>query len=282
MSEIILVGDIGSTKSSWWLSANKPVEIHLSGYNPLAHSSKAGIDMISSLVDELNGVLPDKIWYYGAGVVSNVESTQVKELIETRFQSRKINVKSDLAGAAIATCGSKAGTVIILGTGSHAAIFDGHEIIRQANALGYILGDEGGGCDIGKCLLQTYYYNQMPQEVRALMEKILPGSRSEFLKALTTSSTPNKYLAKFAEVAVAMKDHPWIKNIVESRFNLFIRHHLVPLSPVGQIHLVGSIGCIFADLIKNELARYGWSAGEFIKDPAYRLFTMHVNHEIEE
>ncbi|MEP6647256.1 MAG: hypothetical protein ABJC12_09200 [Saprospiraceae bacterium] len=282
MSETILVGDIGSTKSSWWLSGNKPVEIHLNGFNPLVHSSKAGIDMISSLADELNGIHPDKIWYYGAGLVSNVESNQVKTLFETKFRPGKINVKSDLAGAAIAACGSKAGTVIILGTGSHAAVFDGHEIIRQTNALGFILGDEGGGCDIGKCLLRAYYYDQMPLEVRTLMEKFLPGSRSEFLKALTSSSTPNQYLAKFAEVAVAMKDHPWLKNIVITRFDLFIRNHLLPLYPAGQVHVVGSIGCIFADLIENELVKNGLSAGEFIKDPGYRLFTMHVNHEIKE
>lgn len=281
MSEIILVGDIGSTKSTWWISGNEPKEINLSGFNPLVHKPENGINMINSLSHELGNISPYAIFYYGAGVIDDHAEQVVKTLLFHQFPDSKIFVNSDLKGAAIATCGKAAGTVAILGTGSHAAVFDGHNIIRQANSLGYILGDEGGGSDIGKSLLQAYFYNEMPESVRPEMKKYLPEGRPGLLNQLYSSSAPNQYLATFAQVAVLMKENSWIKDLVRSRFKLFVKNHLLPLTPIEPVHILGSIGCIFADLIEQELTEHVLKAGIFLKDPSYRLFTMHIEHGIE-
>lgn len=282
MNEIIVVGDIGSTKSSWWVSGNELREIRLGGFNPLVHSPEVGTMMLTSLSNELKGISPDVIWYYGAGVVDDQVAQTVENMVHQIFPVSKVNVDSDLVGAAIATCGKEAGTVAILGTGSHAAVFDGKRIIRQASALGYILGDEGGGCDIGKSLLQSYFYNEMPEHVRAEMTRFLPDGRSGLVKQLYSSSTPNQYLATFAQVAVALKENSWIRDLVQARIRLFLKYHLLPLKPIEPVHFLGSIGCIFADLIENELADNALKAGTFLKDPSHRLFTIHNNHEIEE
>ncbi len=238
--------------------------------------------MVNSLYAEMQDQLPETIWYYGAGVVELHAADLVRQLLATMFRTSQIHVSSDLEGAARAACGKKSGTVAILGTGSHAAVFDGYHILRQANALGYILGDEGGGCDIGKSLSQAYFYNQMPEALKAEMKRIIPGGRSEFLKALYTSSAPNQFLADLAKVAVASHHHPWVKELVSQRFGLFVKHHLVPLLPVGPVHILGSIGCIFAGLIEKELVHHGLKAGQFIKDPSYKLFEMHINHDFNE
>jgi glucosamine kinase len=282
MSETIVVGDIGSTKSSWRVSGTGSKEIRLSGFNPLVHPQEVGTIMLSSLSKEIQGISPDLIWYYGAGVVDDQVAQTIKNLLHQTFPLSKVNVNSDLVGAAIATCEKETGTVVILGTGSHAAVFDGKRIIRQANALGYILGDEAGGCDIGKSLLQAYFYDEMPEPVRAEMVRFLPDGRSGLLKQLYSSPTPNQYLATFAQVATDMKDNLWIRDLVKVRFRLFLKNHLLPLKPIEPVHFLGSIGCIFADLIENELAHNALKAGIFLKDPSYRLFTMHENHEIEE
>ncbi|MEP6793971.1 MAG: hypothetical protein ABJB16_06575 [Saprospiraceae bacterium] len=282
MNEIIVVGDIGSTKSSWWATRDKSEEIRLGGFNPLVHPPEVGTIMLTSLSKEIQGISPDIIWYYGAGIVDDQVAQAIKNLLHQIFPVSKVNVNSDLVGAAIGTCGKEAGTVAILGTGSHAAVFDGKRIIRQANALGYILGDEGGGCDIGKSLLQSYFYNEMPGPVRTEMARFLPDGRSGLLKQLYSSSTPNQYLATFAQVATDLKDNSWIRDLVKARLRLFLKNHLLPLKPMEPVHFLGSIGCIFADLIENELADNALKAGIFLKDPSYRLFTMHENHEIEE
>jgi glucosamine kinase len=278
----ILVGDIGSTKSSWYLSGPVIRHISLGGFNPLVQSKATGVSMVEALYRETGGILPDSIWYYGAGVVELQAADLVRTLIAKAFPSSHIYISTDLEGSARAACGKEPGTVAILGTGSHAAVFDGYHILRQANALGYLLGDEGGGCDIGKSLVQAYFYNQMPELVRIEMKKLIPGGRADFLRELYMSPTPNQYLAEMAKVAVGLHDHPWIKELISDRFSVFVKTHLVPLSPLGSIHILGSIGSIFGGLIEKELNLNGLKAGLFIQDPSFRLFEMHLEHDFNE
>lgn len=279
MGKTILVGDIGSTKSSWWFNAPASQELSLGGYNPLVHSPASGIKLFEDLHSKTSETRFSEIWFYGAGVIDHRVSNEVKKQIQSLFPESLIHVASDLTGAAVAACGNDKGTVAILGTGSHAAVWDGHKIVRQANSLGYILGDEGGGCDIGKALLQSYFYHEMPAVIMKEMEDRLPNGRVGFLNNLQASPAPNQYLADFARVAVLFQEHEWIENLVASRFKLFVKRHLVPLSPGEVVHIVGSIGCIFARLIKHELEESGLKAGLFIKDPAHRLFERHLAHE---
>ncbi|HUR30882.1 MAG TPA: hypothetical protein VMZ69_05585 [Saprospiraceae bacterium] len=278
----ILVGDIGSTKSSWYLSV--PVIRHLSlgGFNPLVHSKDTGVKMFESLHREMGGIIPDTIWYYGSGVVELQAADLVRTLLAHAFPASSIYISTDLEGAARAACGKETGTVAILGTGSHAAVFDGYHILRQANSLGYLLGDEGGGCDIGKSLVKAFFYNQMPEVVRGEMKRLIPGGRGEFLRELYMSPTPNQFLAALAKVAVGLHDHPWMKELIRERFSLFVKTHLVPLSPIGAIHILGSIGSIFGGLIEKELNLNGLKAGLFIQDPSFRLFEMHLEHDFNE
>jgi hypothetical protein len=231
MNQEILVGDIGSTKSSWWLSGNEPKEINLPGFNPVVHELETGINLVTSLKKELKENFPHSIWYYGAGIIDDPSKQIVKELFKKEFPGSRLIVHSDLVGAAIATCGRDAGTVAILGTGSHAAVFDGQKIIRQANSLGYILGDEGGGSDIGKSLIQSYFYNIMPQSVRLEMDKLLPQGRPGFLNDLFSSPYPNQFLATFAQLAVSMKDDSWIRELVSFKVQVVPQISSYPFSP---------------------------------------------------
>lgn len=279
MVKTILVGDIGSTKSSWWFNAPANQELILGGYNPLVHSPESGIKLFEDLHSQTGEIRFSEIWYYGAGIIDHQVVDEVRKQIQKLFPGSLIHIASDLTGAAVAACGYEKGAVAILGTGSHAAVWDGHKIVRQANSLGYILGDEGGGCDIGKALLQSYFYNEIPAAIAKEMEERLPGGRVGLLHHLQASTAPNQYLADFARVAVLFQEHDWIKKLVASRFKLFVKRHLVPLNSGESVHIVGSIGCIFARLIKHELEESGLTAGQFIKDPAHRLFERHLAHE---
>jgi N-acetylglucosamine kinase-like BadF-type ATPase len=278
MPTSILVGDIGSTKSSWWYKTDQTHQVHLEGFNPAVHPMESGKRLIKKLAEEVESVDISTIWYYGAGVIDPNTVQLLTQMLLSYFPQSTVHVASDLVGAAIASCGNEPGTVAILGTGSHAALFDGQKIIQQAVSLGYILGDEGGGCDLGKALLQAYFYREMPEDLVSEMDKRLLGGRSGLLVQIKASATPNQYLAEFAQVAVLHQQHPWVKELVSMRFKLFVKRHVVPLSPTGPVHIVGSIGCIFASLIEHELASCGLKAGNFIKDPAQRLFETHLNY----
>jgi glucosamine kinase len=278
MEKTILIGDVGSTKSTWWYNTDKHHEIHLEGFNPMTQPPASAEKLFASLSAMVNNSPIREIWYYGAGVIEPSVAHRLHDLLAREFRDSQIHVSSDLIGAAIAACGHEAGTVAILGTGSHAAVFDGKKILRQAISIGYILGDEGGGCDIGKSLLQSYFYKEMPEALHHEMNIRLPDGRSGLLKGLSATAAPNQFLADFARVAVLFQEHPWVKDLVSSRFKLFVKRHLLPLSPDGQVHIVGSIGCIFAGLIQQELENSGLSAGKFVKNPAHRLFEIHLEH----
>ena len=278
MHKPILVGDVGSTKSTWCFYAGGDRTIHLEGYNPLFHSVEAGDRLFQSLHQHTSSTEFSDIWYYGAGIIDHQVTDQIRHQLQALYPTSRIHVSSDLAGAAIAACGHTAGTVAILGTGSHAAVFDGKKITRQAISLGYILGDEGGGCDIGKALLQGYFYNELPEALTSEMSKKLPSGRTGLINGLKSSPAPNQYLAEFAKVAVLHQEHPWVKDTIGARFKLFVKRHIIPLDPQGPVHIVGSIGCIFAGLLKKELENTGLTLGNIIKEPIHRLFETHQEH----
>ncbi len=279
MQTTILVGDIGSTKSTWWFRTTTDHEIHLKGYNPLAHTRQQAQELFTSLRAQTKEANISAIWYYGTGVISQQIEKDIFLQLSPLFENCPIHVHSDLVGAARAANRDQAGAVAILGTGSHAALWDGTKIIKQATSLGYILGDEGGGCDIGKSMIQAYFYKELPEEIHASMVKRLPDGRAGLLEKLNNSSSPNQYLAEFAAVATDFKVDPWIKALVADRFRLFIKRHVKPLQPDTSIHVVGSIGSIFAEVLTEELNLAGLSSGKFIQNPARQLYESHLLNE---
>jgi glucosamine kinase len=275
----ILVGDIGSTKSTWWSNSAGNNEFLLTGYNPITHDDSVGKRLFEQLWQVMEGESLSKIWYYGTGILDEQVAEKVIAAMKSYFPNAEITVQSDLLGAAIAACGHQEGVLAILGTGSHAAIFDGSKIIRQASSLGYLLGDEGGGSDIGKELVKAYFYKQMPDEMAVDMKFLIHGDRSEFLQKLYQHPTPNQFLAEFVKVAVQHQEDPWMQNLITNRFTLFIKNHLLSLHPNTPIQVVGSVGTIFAGLFRKALENNHLLPGVFIKDPARRLFEMHLQHE---
>lgn len=273
-----LVGDIGSTKSSWHLYDVKHQHFLLQGYNPVSQDAIQGKRVFEALKQQCGDTGIENIWYYGSGVTDKLAADTVLELLTPHFQGAKIHIHSDLEGAALAACGHDFGTIAILGTGSHAAVYDGQRIIRQASSLGYILGDEGGGSDIGKQLVTAFFYHEMPEDVRPHWKESI-GTRIDFLTSFYHSPAPNQYLADLVKTAVELKDHPWISGLIQSRFEIFIQRHILPLQSEGPVHILGSIGCIFDSLMKVTLEKNGLSAGKFIRDPSHLLFQRHLDND---
>src|SRR5690606_20564764 len=83
----------------------------------------------------------------------------------TLWPSARIVVDSDLVGAARGLCGTTPGLVLILGTGMNAGWYDGAALHQPMPSLGWILGDEGSGADIGRTLLRDAFYKRMPADV---------------------------------------------------------------------------------------------------------------------
>lgn len=76
-----------------------------------------------------------------------------------------VEVYSDLLGAARGLCGHHEGVACILGTGSNSCLYDGEKIVQNTPALGYILGDEGGGAVLGRMFLNALLKGRLDNAV---------------------------------------------------------------------------------------------------------------------
>jgi hypothetical protein len=119
----------------------------------------------------------------------------------------------------------------------------------------------------------------MPEEIAAEMAKRLPEGRIGLLQGLQSSVTPNQYLAEFAKLATTFHEDPWVNSLISSRFKLFVKRQLLPIHPIGPVHIVGSIGCIFASLIQQELNNNDLTTGIFVQNPSRRVFDIHMQQE---
>ena len=272
MANNILVGDIGSTKSVWLKNFGPTTQVILRGFNPIVHTAEEGARLFVELEASLEGTQPDLIYYFGAGILGDTARDKVLAMAKPIFPSATIQVESDMAGACKAACGAEPGTVAILGTGSNCAIYDGSQITRKATTLGYILGDEGSGSDIGKKLAQAYFYQTMPLHLREQLHPYFKHDRISFLQALYNSDTPNQVLAESVQGIGDQQHDPWVASLVCNCFSSFIYTHLLPLQPVGPVHLVGSIGYIFSALLQQELIKAGLTPGRILRDPVQQLF----------
>lgn len=81
----ILVGDIGSTKSTWWTNSEDTNTYSLPGYNPVAHDPEVGTRMLEQLWHVTEGALFESIWYYGSGILNDNVALRVKTEISKFF-----------------------------------------------------------------------------------------------------------------------------------------------------------------------------------------------------
>lgn len=148
-----LIADSGSTKTDWSFvdeSGNVVMSCKTEGINPI-HMQDA--DVLHVLCDEL--VLteqPQEVFFYGSGV-TEAAAPRMRSLLQQAFPEARIEVASDMLGAARALFGNKPGIACILGTGSNSCLYDGKRIVMNTPPLGYILGDEGSGAVLGKLFL---------------------------------------------------------------------------------------------------------------------------------
>jgi len=279
MKESILIGDIGSTKGQWaWLSKEKQVIFETTGYNPVQHSRTA----FDQFRPELTAKCPEPpgaVYYYGAGILPGMFQEQVAQDLQQIFPQAQITCKSDLIGAALAVSADKAGIVGIIGTGSNSCLFGGKKIIRQIPSLGFPLGDEGSGADLGRACVQAFYYGLMPPGVNETFAEVLPSDRGDFLIQYRQHPAQNQFLASLAPLIDHHKSSEFVSQMLQERFRSFVRLHILPYGTSVPVHLIGGIAYTFRDILRLVLKEAGLTAGTIVRSPLPGLLTFH--HSIQ-
>ncbi len=274
---MILIGDIGSTSSTWaFLTASGTHTIvKFAGYNPIYHGAEQLTQVLRQLSALENTDEIEKVFYYGTGVISVDQRHQISHEIKQFFAGSTVLVQSDLLGAVHGTCQKDPGIVCILGTGSNACFFDGQKVQSLTPSLGYMLGDEGSGCAIGKQFIKDYYYNRLPNMLQESFADLLPETKNAFLEKLRTHKAPNRYLAQFFNPAIEHIDHPYVHQVVKAQFSEFVDIHITPYSKEYPIHGIGSVAFGCKEILESVCRKRGYKLESVSQSPMKGLIEYH-------
>ncbi len=287
---MILVADSGTTKTDW-LGTEKEETIFQGqsiGLNPvLLTAPQIEHQVRAELADALAWDSVTQVFFYGSGCATDLRKQVVFQALSAIFHYADIYIEHDLIGAARACSGDQPGIVCILGTGSNSCYYDGDQIQERMYSLGYLLGDEGSGTDLGRKLIRARYYNLLASELEADFDQFLRQAigieKDSLVDHLYKLDSHPRFLASFVPFLVEHKYHPDLKTILEESFTTFLQLHVLRYDRARQvpIHFVGSVSWLFQSILKELLQEHGLVEGKWVQRPVSALLQFHSHKKIE-
>jgi glucosamine kinase len=278
---MILIADSGSTKTHWGLADENPacpvIEFQTSGINPF-YQDRNSILQILQKEFTLKIGRPVRLFFYGAGCSGIDSKAIVYEPLNTFFKPTSLSVESDLMAAAHSLCQHEAGLACIMGTGSNSCYYNGKEITRHVPSLGYILGDEGSGADIGRRLVADILKHQLPDEVAEHFFTTFHYTREEILEHVYKNPFPNRFLAGFAIYVAENIGIPALRNMVKAGFHKFFNRNIrqYPEAEKHPVHFTGSIAWHFREILSESASENGFHVGLITQNPMEGLIKFHI------
>lgn len=279
---MILIADSGSTKTHWCLydpkSETKIKELHTNGINPFYQTE---VQIADEVFTNVHSKLPvyeiDSIFFYGAGCAFPEKKETVFKAISISFPGIKIEVHSDMDGAARALLGRNAGIVCILGTGSNSCYYDGSKIISNVSPLGFILGDEGSGAVLGKLLVADLLKHQLSKDLEEQFFDETGLTVPEIMDGVYRKPFPNRFLASLSYFLENHKDHPAIHRLIVGSFRSFFVRNVFQYDHFreSEIHFIGSIAFLFESELREAASLEGIQVASVVRSPMDGLITYH-------
>ena len=273
----ILIADSGSTKTEWALVSKSSVRrAATAGLNPM-HRTGEEIETILRQEFTLPTDGIETLWFYGAGCVPSACGA-VAEVLRRIFEAKNIVVESDLLGAARGLLGRQAGVVCILGTGSNSALYDGERVVRNVPPLGYILGDEGSGADLGKRLINSLLKGLLPADLTEAFRRETASDTASIIEAVYRKPGVGRFLAGFAPFLHRRLDRPEIRAIVDAAFSDFVERNLLSYDNIKNrpIAFTGSVALYFERPLREVFSRYELNISRIEQTPTNGLIQYHT------
>jgi len=277
---MILIADSGSSKTDWRLIEDKKVlQFECKGLNPDFQSPDTVEKEVLSVFDRQLASQVSVLYFYGSGCSSASRNKVIEDGLHPVFINAEIHVEHDLLGAARAACGNEAGIAGILGTGSNCCLFDGSQISREYRTGGYIIGDEGGGVDIGKRILKAFIEDYMPLGLREKFNARYQLSVDDILENLYKKPTPNRFVASFARFAFHHREDPFVAELIHDSFEKYFDNQVARHKGTDdlQLSLVGSIAFYFQEFIRKVGQEKGVVIGNILEKPISGLTLYHCS-----
>jgi len=296
---MILIADSGGTKTDWTLLYS-PYPSHwetvaafqTQGINPIHQSSDAirmilGHDLISQLSTFSRAALINskaletpllsqiKLYFYGSGCTP-AQVPMMRQMLSEVFPPQNVEVHSDLTAAARALCQHEEGIACILGTGANSCLYDGKSIVQNTPALGYILGDEGGGAVLGRLFLNAIFKNPQFADLRDLYLKATKQTQADIINKVYREPLANRFLASTSLFIKEHLDNPLLSNLVVENFRQFFRRNIVPYQrPDLPVHFIGSMAFYYGAQLHEAAKEEGFQIGTVVKSPMEGLIAYH-------
>ena len=276
---MILIADSGSSKTDWRvIHRDGKISQHRGvGFNPYYMTSEEmAIQMRHDFLVNLESEI-EEIYFYGAGCSAPDRKTEVSNALGTIFGRAKIHIDHDLAAAAHATCGHQAGIACILGTGSNSCDYDGREILATRPAAGYILGDEGGGCYVGRKFLVDFIHEEMPENIRQAAIERFHITQNTIQDHVYRQPFPSRYMASFCRFITENKADPYCYKLYYNSFRDFFAKHIFkyPDYQKKPANFVGSIAYYNSDILRKAAGDSGINVNIIIESPIAGLTLYH-------
>jgi N-acetylglucosamine kinase-like BadF-type ATPase len=275
---MILIADSGSTKTAWTLVEKADNVIKTDGINPVFMNSGCVEEILhSQLLPQLGEqAIVTEIYFYGAGCASAEKNNLVKQALQNVFGDIKIEIASDLLGAARGLCKHQSGIACIMGTGSNSCLYENGNIRWNVPALGFILGDEGSGAVLGKLLMGNLFKNQLPDVVKQDFEQTYGLTMMDVIEKVYRTPLPNRFLASFGPFISKHINQPAVYNMVYDALESFIVRNVkqYPYTTL-PVYFTGSIAFYFADILNKLADKHGFTIGRIDQDPLQGLVEFH-------
>ena len=274
-----LLVDSGATKAKWaFAQRGQIVEVAITeGISPYFLDDSAILAIVSKLRHEIPSP-PEELFFYSTGCNALEQRMRMQQLLRQAFpETNRVEVATDILGAARATCLQNPGVVGILGTGSNACRYATGQVEATIGGFGFILGDEGSGAAIGKDLIIAYLNQELPSELALLLQDSHQLTRDNILKAVYQRPFPSRFLATFAPFLHRHRLEAPVAAILSRQFMLFLKRNIAPLrADTGlPVHFTGSVAFYFQEEVKSAAQEMGIPVGKFEKDPLPGLAIYH-------
>lgn len=254
----ILIADSGGTKTDWaFVEPSKYEKLNGTGLHP----SYMTIDQIEGYIREDIKIVPERVYFYGAGCHGDKPKSKITEALNRVFSLAKIDVMDDLTGAARAHLQNSDGIVALFGTGSICGRSESGEIIERSASLGYAIGDEGSAADLGRSIIKAYFRRVLDSQTKELVENFLvEKSYSDLMSLIYSSERPNRELAMVAGNILSNSLTVQLKELVLLRFKEFIDTQFAMLVPSSDEKIVctGKVAIAHADILLEAMATRGF------------------------
>jgi N-acetylglucosamine kinase-like BadF-type ATPase len=273
--EIII--DAGATKTAFILLYDRGQEqggFTGAGINPNYTETSEILRVFARFVKQYpESAHTDRVRYYGAGCASDANKQRMTELISSFFPLAEVYVYSDLMAVCHALSSGKRSIVGILGTGAASCLYDGEKIVTIAPSLGYMLGDEGSGTNLGKRLLTVYLTGMLDAGLRVQLETEHRLSRQSVIDRLYRQPSPNAFMASLAPFVRQHLDDAGMYALALQAFEDFFasqKYHFADAEMLDW-NLSGSVAYHFQDVVREAAARQHCCIGEIVDAPLPKL-----------